>query len=558
MSIRTVVVATAISALLGSAVAQQVGTNQAEVHPPLNVATCTKSGGCTTQKRSVVLDANWRWVHNVGGSTNCYTGNQWSSTLCPDGASCAKNCALDGANYQSTYGISTSGNALTLKYVTGSNTGSRNYLMDSTDSKYEMLKLKNREFSFDVDLSTLPCGLNGALYLSEMPADGGLSSTNVAGAKYGTGYCDSQCPQDIKFINGVANVKNWTSVDENSGTGSIGACCAEMDLWEANKISSAYTPHPCNKPGLTACTTSTDCGSGSNRYNGICDKDGCDFNSYRQGNKTFYGPGMGVDTTKPFTIVTQFVTTDGTDSGDLADIRRFYIQGGKVIANSASTFPELSGANSITTNYCTAQKTLFGDTNSFASRGGLKAMGQALDRGMVLVLSIWDDVTVHMLWLDSTYPTTGNPATPGVARGTCDTSSGEPKATRSANPNAYVTYSNIKWGDLGSTNGQDPYCSASATRQCSGGSSTSQAPPSSTTTTSRATSAATSATTTTTRATSATTTTSRATSSSPSPSPAGNCAAKWGQCGGNGWSGPTCCVSGTTCQKQNDWYSQCL
>lgn len=32
----------------------------------------------------------------------------------------------------------------------------------------------------------------------------------------------------------------------------------------------------------------------------------------------------------------------------------------------------------------------------------------------------------------------------------------------------------------------------------------------------------------------------------------------WGQCGGNGWTGPTSCQSPWTCQKQNDWYSQCL
>ncbi|KAH7362372.1 Alpha/Beta hydrolase protein [Plectosphaerella cucumerina] len=32
----------------------------------------------------------------------------------------------------------------------------------------------------------------------------------------------------------------------------------------------------------------------------------------------------------------------------------------------------------------------------------------------------------------------------------------------------------------------------------------------------------------------------------------------WGQCGGQGWSGPTTCVSGATCQAQNQWYSQCL
>lgn len=28
----------------------------------------------------------------------------------------------------------------------------------------------------------------------------------------------------------------------------------------------------------------------------------------------------------------------------------------------------------------------------------------------------------------------------------------------------------------------------------------------------------------------------------------GNCAAKWEQCGGNGWTGPTCCVSVSTCK----------
>lgn len=37
-----------------------------------------------------------------------------------------------------------------------------------------------------------------------MPADGGLSefTNNNAGAAYGTGYCDSQCPRDLKFIDG--------------------------------------------------------------------------------------------------------------------------------------------------------------------------------------------------------------------------------------------------------------------------------------------------------------------------------------------------------------------
>jgi hypothetical protein len=65
----------------------------------------------------------------------------------------------------------------------------------------------NQEFTFDVDLSNLPCGFNGALYFVSMDADGGMSkySTNKAGAKYGTGYCDAQCPRDLKFINGEAH-----------------------------------------------------------------------------------------------------------------------------------------------------------------------------------------------------------------------------------------------------------------------------------------------------------------------------------------------------------------
>ncbi|EEB98498.1 hypothetical protein MPER_01978 [Moniliophthora perniciosa FA553] len=35
-------------------------------------------------------------------------------------------------------------------------------------------------------------------------------------------------------------------------------------------------------------------------------------------------------------------------------------------------------------------------------------------------------------------------------------------------------------------------------------------------------------------------------------------APQWGQCGGIGWSGPTVCAAGSTCTKQNDYYSQCI
>ncbi|KAK7694577.1 hypothetical protein QCA50_001763 [Cerrena zonata] len=41
------------------------------------------------------------------------------------------------------------------------------------------------------------------------------------------------------------------------------------------------------------------------------------------------------------------------------------------------------------------------------------------------------------------------------------------------------------------------------------------------------------------------------------PAPAGT-QTIYGQCGGNGWTGPTVCASGSTCVKQNDFYSQCI
>ena len=448
------------AALYAVAYGQQVGTNTAEVHPQLSIQSCTKSGGCQSQQKSVVIDSNWRWTHTVSGYKNCYTGNTWDTGLCPDPVTCAKNCALDGADYRGTYGVESSGSALTLKFVThgpySNNIGSRLYLLDS-ETEYMIFKLKNKEFTFDVDVSKLPCGLNGALYFAEMEADGGMSKYpgNKCGAKYGTGYCDAQCPHDLKFINGEANCQDWvpSKSDPNSGVGHYGTCCNEMDIWESNSISTAYTSHVCTVQGQTRCE-GKDCGDtdAGQRHNGVCDKDGCDFNPYRLGDKNFFGPAANftIDTTKPLTVVTQFITTDGTDNGDLKEIRRLWVQNGKVI-NSNNVTVGGQSYNSITDDFCNAQKQAFGDPNDYEKRGGNKAMGGSLERGMVLVMSLWDDHAVHMLWLDSTYPPDKSPTAPGVARGTCSTSSGVPSQVESQYPDASVTYSNIKYGELDST-----------------------------------------------------------------------------------------------------------
>jgi cellulose 1,4-beta-cellobiosidase len=64
-------------------------------------------------------------------------------------------------------------------------------------------------------------------------------------------------------------------------------------------------------------------------------------------------------------------------------------------------------------------------------------------------MSLWDDHSVNMLWLDSTYPT--DSTKPGAARGTCSTDSGKPEDVEKNSPDATVVFSDIKFGPIGST-----------------------------------------------------------------------------------------------------------
>eukprot|EP00438_Fugacium_kawagutii_P025437 Skav204282 [mRNA] locus=scaffold409:225873:227324:+ [translate_table: standard] len=451
--------------LVGCSWAQQGGVHTEEYHPQIPLWTCTSSG-CSEETKSITLDANWRWLHN-GQYTNCYKDGEFDQTLCPDPLTCAENCHLEGNSerqYKSTYGISEKRNGIELGFVTktkyGTNFGSRVYMMDGPD-QYQMFYLKNREFTLDVDMWYMPCGLNGAVYFVEMDADGGKrvadekGGSNQAGAKFGTGYCDAQCPHDMKFMEGKANVIGWNA-SHDPPIGKYGACCAEMDIWEANSRATAYTPHPCSISGTYICE-GIECGDNAaeQRYDGVCDKDGCDFNSWRLGDRGFYGRGrrFTVNSKRKTTVVTQFITEGNTDDGDLIDIRRFYVQDGQVIPNSNISIAGMRQGNSITDGVCADMKREFGDIDDFNLKGGLKTMGEALDRGMVLVMSLWDDAEANMLWLNSNYPLDKDPSTPGVNRGPCRTSTGKPAYLRAKFPEARVRYGNIKIGTIGSTFG---------------------------------------------------------------------------------------------------------
>jgi cellulose 1,4-beta-cellobiosidase len=411
-------------------------------------------------------------LHTSTGQT-C-NPNGFNLTLCPDAVTCGETCALDGADYNGTYGITTDGDALTLVFGNG---GSRVYLLDETGN-YADFKVLNQEFTFDVNVSNVPCGYNGALYFSEMPLNGGLSPTNEAGAAYGTGYCDSQCPRGVNFFNGTTNVN-----------GSLGSCCNEMDLWEANSVATQLTPHPCNVTGEFPC-------SGSACSN-LCDPSGCDFNPFRMGNQAFYGPGKTVDTTNLFTVVTQFITDDNTPTGTLSSINRIYVQNGVVIQNSHVNISGLPAVNSITQTLCTDKETVLGDASSFNTFGGLAQMGESLGRAAVLVISLWDDLSGGMAWLDSLEGS--NPSAPGALRGPC------PQGPAASDPAASVTFSNIKVGDLNSTFVQPI-----------------SPPPVQT------------------------------------PPPNQPTQIHWGQCGGIYYTGPTTCASPYTCVFSNPYYSQCL
>jgi cellulase len=190
-----------------------------------------------------------------------------------------------------------------------------------------------------------------------------------------------------------------------------------MDIWEANARATSIAPHTCSKPSLFTCK-GDECGQ-----TGLCDKPGCGKNSYRNGAKDFYGQGLKIDTKKPFTVVTQFPAKNGV----LQSVDRKYVQNGVVFVDEPT---------SITLNDATCKAN---GADMFMKLGAMKGMGDAMSRGMVLAMSVWWDESGFMQWLDS-----------GDA-GPCSATDGDPKNILKVEPAPSTTFSNIKWGEIGST-----------------------------------------------------------------------------------------------------------
>jgi cellulose 1,4-beta-cellobiosidase len=392
----------------------------AEVHPKLPFQKCTKSG-CVSQNGAVVIDSEWREITDADGNSCLKNADAWDSSVCDGPEDCAAKCQLNGFDY-ATASVSTSGNAVRLGFVNPDGSiGSRVYLFDEDTGKYVNFPMVNKELTFDVDTSTLGCGTNGALYFSEMYLDGGMSKfpANKAGAKYGTGYCDAQCPRDGKFIGNYANVGR-----------KYGSCCFEFDIWEANKMATQWAAHPCHvKESAYVCES--DCQQ--------CDTNGCTWNPFRDDGAAnftnFYGPGKTIDTAKKFTVITQFISDSGTDSGNLKEIRRLWVQNGKVI----QTPPKSNwGGNGL--EYYAHMGDSYCGTNmgggSYSAYGGDAAFTASFKRNAVLAMSLWTDGS--MWWLDE------------GTRGECESPGGKDKVA-AANKNSYLEFSNIRIGDIDTT-----------------------------------------------------------------------------------------------------------
>jgi hypothetical protein len=117
---------------------------------------------------------------------------------------------LDGTDYFGTYSIMTSRNVLNLWFITTSSqqfVGMRVFLTTNNTS-YQVFKVPNQEFSFDVDVLSLPCGLNSALYLTEMDADISTSpiptpmiqSTTMRQPQHAHTPCHQPRPALVQFL----------------------------------------------------------------------------------------------------------------------------------------------------------------------------------------------------------------------------------------------------------------------------------------------------------------------------------------------------------------------
>lgn len=185
-------------------------------------------------------------------------------------------------------GVTVDGGFVEQKFSTGNNVGSRVFVKEASRDAYFIFNMTNAHLEFDVNLSEIQCGMNAAVYLVEMPANGVTILDNY-GANFGGGYCDAN------FL-------------ESFG-------CGEIDISEANAHASVFTIHECNGPiGFKGRIE--------------CDSMGISSNPYLQ-DQTLYGNGsqFTIDTSKTFKVTLDSAKQNGM-------LERSLVQNNKTVTNT--------------------------------------------------------------------------------------------------------------------------------------------------------------------------------------------------------------------------------
>ena len=124
---------------------------------------CTNAGGYTSTQARLALDANWHQVNSVSGYENGCTGDDWNSQCFSNPVQRAQNFVLEGTSKdkcESAHSVQQIQDGVKVNFLTqhehDANVGHYIHAMDD-DDKYDLFCLKNREFSFEVDVSDMQC-----------------------------------------------------------------------------------------------------------------------------------------------------------------------------------------------------------------------------------------------------------------------------------------------------------------------------------------------------------------------------------------------------------------
>jgi len=339
-----------------------------------------------------------------------------------------KRVALDSTSSGTEHLIKVGGAAmdeLTLSYGGSALGGPRVYLVEEDGvNKNTMFTMGGQEFTFDVELSTMTCGFNAALYFVGM-------TENQGGAENGTNYCDAQAVG--------------------------GTFCSELDLFEGNTVAQQYTTHGC----VDACASYTE-GVSECEYTGspktVCDQSGCGLNPFRYGPGTSYneetnndqwlgfGSDYEIDTSKPFTVTTQFHDMN---------ISRFYLQNGQRIdLPTLYVAPPTDGSHyspfegpALREDFCVD---IYDRWDGDTKLKPLAQMFKNMENGMVLAMSAWYAQETYVNGLP-TESQTGMSWLDGVNNWGHYTKAGPCHETTSDAGDHQATFSNIRFGPIGTT-----------------------------------------------------------------------------------------------------------